>query len=86
MDEVTHSNKNITVFEGLNFIFEAIKDKGLDTYPDQRLAANCCKRKKSLDLRLKTTDLICRGSRTNLELFGGFEIYRYEPAYHIPVN
>jgi hypothetical protein len=37
MDKVTHSDKNITAFGGLNFIFKAIKDKGLDTYLDQRL-------------------------------------------------
>ncbi len=37
MDKVTHSDKNITVFGGLNFIFKAIKDKGLDGYLDLRL-------------------------------------------------
>jgi hypothetical protein len=37
MDKVTHSGKNITAFGGLNFIFKAIKDKGLDIYLDQRL-------------------------------------------------
>jgi hypothetical protein len=37
MDKVTHSDKNITAFGGLNFIFKAIKDKGLDAYLDLRL-------------------------------------------------
>jgi hypothetical protein len=37
MYKVTHSDKNITVFGGLNFIFKAIKDKGLDAYIDERL-------------------------------------------------
>ena len=37
MDKVTLSDKNITVFGGLNFIFKAIKDKGLDAYIDLRL-------------------------------------------------
>ena len=37
MDKVTHSDKNITVFGGLNFIFKAIKNKGLDAYLDLRL-------------------------------------------------
>ena len=37
MDKVTHSDKNITPYGGLNLIFKAIKDKGLDSYIDQRL-------------------------------------------------
>jgi DDE family transposase len=37
MDKVIHSDKNITAYGGLNLIFKAIKDKGLDTYIDQCL-------------------------------------------------
>jgi hypothetical protein len=39
MDKVIHSDKNITAFGGLNFIFKAIKDRGLDKYLDERLGA-----------------------------------------------
>jgi len=37
MNEITHSDKNITAFGGLNFIFKAISDKGLDVYLDDRI-------------------------------------------------
>jgi hypothetical protein len=37
MDKVIHSDKNITAFGGLNFIYKAIKDRGLDKYLDDRL-------------------------------------------------
>ncbi len=37
MAEVTHSDKNINSFGGLNFISKAIKDKGLDKYLDERI-------------------------------------------------
>jgi hypothetical protein len=37
MDKVIHSDKNITAFGGLNFIYKAIKDRGLDKYLDERL-------------------------------------------------
>jgi hypothetical protein len=37
MNKVIHSNKNFTPYGGLNLIFKAIKDKGLDTYIDLRL-------------------------------------------------
>jgi hypothetical protein len=35
MDKVIHSSKNITPFGGLNFIFKAIKSKGLDVFIDK---------------------------------------------------
>jgi len=37
MHKVIHSDKNITVFGGLNFIFKAISDKKLDRYLDKRI-------------------------------------------------
>lgn len=37
MDKVIHSSKNITPFGGLNFIFKAIKSKGLDRFIDKCL-------------------------------------------------
>lgn len=37
MDKVIHSSKNITPFGGLNFIFKAIKNKGIDRFIDKCL-------------------------------------------------
>jgi len=37
MDKVKHSSKNITVFGGLNFIFNAIKRSKIDSFIDQKL-------------------------------------------------
>jgi len=53
MDKVIHSDKNITSFGGLNFIFRAIKDKGLDTYLDYCLGhRNSCARYSHSDIIL----------------------------------
>lgn len=39
MDKVTHSNKNITPFGGLNFIYQAMNRMGLDKFLDNQLGS-----------------------------------------------
>lgn len=39
MDKIIHSDKNITVFGGLNFIYRAVKNKKLDRYINSELGS-----------------------------------------------
>ena len=37
MDKITHSNKNITPFGGLNFVYQAMNRMGLDKFIEEQL-------------------------------------------------
>nr|MBC7612366.1 hypothetical protein [Pseudopedobacter sp.] len=39
MDKVTLSNKNITPFGGLNFIYDALSRSGIDKFIDQKIGS-----------------------------------------------
>jgi hypothetical protein len=64
MDEITHSDKNITAFGGLNIIFKAIIDKGLDGYLDARIGSRgACAKFSHSDIVLSLLgNALCQGS------------------------
>ena len=53
MDKITHSVKNITPFGGLNFIYQAIKRKGLDKFLDEQIGF------RSILSHYSYSDIVC---------------------------
>jgi len=72
MDKVIHSDKNITAFGGLNFIYKTINDKGLAAYLDEQMGYRgpCAKYSHSdIVLSLLGNSLVQGSYISDLEIF-----------------
>lgn len=72
MDKIIHSDKNITVFGGLNFIYRAVKDRRLDKYINSQLGhrgSNACYSHSDIVLSLFGNCLVQGSYLSDLQIF-----------------